>query len=205
MAWVIRVLLFLLLTIGGAWMDLEAQSRFEITPELDRLIRSGMEDMYRYNLHFAEDKFDQIIRLVPDHPAGYMYRAQVEWWKALRDFTNKSITSDFDTYNDAAIQKGETLIAKDPNDFYAHLFLASAYGSRTRFAVTVSGEIWKAIKSAKAGHKYILIARGLKPDYVDCRLGTGSWDYFTGIFPRLSSRLRICWAFAGIKQAGKKI
>jgi hypothetical protein len=204
MAWVIRVLLFLLLTIDGAWMDLEAQSRFEITPELDRLIRSGMEDMYRYNLHFAEDKFDQIIRLVPGHPAGYMYRAQVEWWKALRDFTNKSITSGFNTYNDAAIQKGETLIAKDPNDFYAHLFLASAYGSRTRFAVTVSGEIWKAIKSAKAGHKYILIARGLKPDYVDCRLGTGSWDYFTGDLPAIVKPFAYMLGIRGDKTSGKE-
>jgi tetratricopeptide (TPR) repeat protein len=204
MVWVLRIMSILLLTIGGSWMGLMAQSRFEITPELDRLIRSGMEDMYRYDLHFAEDKFDLIIRRVPDHPIGYMYRAQVEWWKALRDFTNKSVSSGFDTYNDVAIQKGEALIAKDPNDFYAHLFLASAYGSRTRFAVTISGETWKAIKAAKAGNKYILIARRLRPDYVDCLLGTGSWDYFTGDLPAIVKPFAFMLGIHGDKTRGKE-
>jgi tetratricopeptide (TPR) repeat protein len=200
----IWLILFLLLVVGGSWLDLSAQARFEITPELDRLIRSGMEDMYRYDLQSAGEKYDQIIRRFPDQPIGYMYRAQIEWWKALRDFTNKSFASGFDTYINAAIQKGEALIEKDPGDFNANLFLASSYGCRTRFALTVSGQTLTAVRSGKAGNKYVRAARELRPDYVDCLLGTGAWDYFTGDLPAIIKPLVFLLGIRGDKTRGKE-
>lgn len=116
MQWRFWIFLLLLFTHDGSSSGLSAQAKFEITTEVDRLIRGGMADIYDYNLQPAGEKFDQLIRHFPDHPAGYMYRAQIEWWKALRDFTNKSFVSSFDAYINAAIQKGEALVEKDPKD-----------------------------------------------------------------------------------------
>jgi tetratricopeptide (TPR) repeat protein len=204
MRWRFLIFLLLMLGLNNSRHHLLAQAKFEITPQVEGLIRKGMADMYSYNLQPAGERFDQLIRLFPEHPAGYMYRAQIEWWKALRDFTNKNYASSFDIYINAAIQKGEALIEKDPRDFYAFLFLASAYGCRTRFAVTVSGQTLSAIRSGKAGNKYIHAAMELRPDYVDCLLGTGAWDYFTGDLPSIIKPLVILLGIRGDKTRGKE-
>jgi hypothetical protein len=160
-----------------------AQNSFEITPQVDQLIRAGQKAMYNCEFDVAGRSFDELIRRFPEHPSGYMYRAEIFWWKALRDQNNKVLEESFDRYTDLAIAKGETLIRSNPRDFYAQLFLASAYGNRTRFNVTVTRSYFGAMRSGMKGNRYNTAAMALRPGYIDCLIGTGSYNYFAGSLP----------------------
>ena len=179
-----------------------AVKEFQMTPAVDRIIRNGCDAMYRYDISTAEQHFESLIRMFPQHPAGYMYRAELVWWLALRDLSNKSLQENFNSFTKVAIQKGESLLAKNPNDFYATLFLASTHGNKTRYCLTITDQTFGAVLAAREGNKYNRKALALQPDYKDCLLGTGAWDYFTGDLPALIKPLAWLLGARGDKEKG---
>ena len=108
------VLLLLLLLFSH--LLAHAQTQFEITPEVDRLLRNGLNKMYRYDLKEADESFDELVRRFPEHPIGYMHKAEVVWWHALRDNKNPKLEADFERYTDLAINKGDNLLKKNPKE-----------------------------------------------------------------------------------------
>lgn len=181
-----------------------AQSTFEITPQIDQLIRTGQMEMYNCEFSSADRKFDELIKRFPDHPAGYMYRAEVYWWRVLRDPSNKVLEENFDRYTDMAIAKGEALVRSNPRDFYAQLFLASAYGNRTRFNVLVTRSYYGAMRSGLKAKSYNAAASALKPGYVDCLIGSGSFNYFAGSLPAVIKPFAWMFGAHGDKDKGLK-
>ncbi len=175
-------LLFGLLAFGDILL---AQAGFEITPEVDQLIRSGSKDMYSFEMDEADKKFDELIHRFPDHPVGYMYRAEVIWWKALRDTKNKGLEEAFKRFTAEAIAKGKANLSKNGSDFYALVYLASAYGNETRYYVYVDKSYLRAMRSGMKGYRYIKTAYAQRKDYVDCLIGIGTYNYFTGALPFL--------------------
>ena len=128
-----------------------SQTRFEMTPPVEQLVRSGQRDMYNCDYELANQKFDELVRRFPNHPIGYMYKAEVFWWVALRDKTNKSLENGFNQYTQQAIAKGEELLRNDPKDFHALLFLASTYGNKVRFLISISKRYVGALSPGKKG------------------------------------------------------
>jgi tetratricopeptide (TPR) repeat protein len=158
--------------------------------------------MYRFDIHTAELHFENLIRMFPEHPVGYMYRAELVWWLALLDTANKSFQDNFNSFTEVAIKKGQALLAKNADDFYANLYTASAYGNKTRFCVTVTDQTLGAVRAAMAGNKYNRKALALRPDYKDCLLGIGAWDYFTGDLPALIKPFAWLLGARGDKEKG---
>ena len=58
------VIFFLLLLLSPAPVSL-AQTQFDFTPEIDRLLRNGLNKMYRYDLQEADESFDELVRRFP--------------------------------------------------------------------------------------------------------------------------------------------
>ncbi len=181
-----------------------AQTAFEITPDVDRLIRSGLYDMYMCDFNSADQKFDDLIHRFPEHPIGYMYKAEVVWWKALRAKNNRSLSDAFERYTERAIEKGQTLVKKNPSDFYGTLYLASAYGNLTRFRVTVTKSYWGAMRAGMKGNEYNKAACALKEGYVDCLIGMGAYNYFTGSLPAVIKPFAWMLGARGDKDEGLK-
>jgi tetratricopeptide (TPR) repeat protein len=160
-----------------------AQINFEITPEIDELLRTGLSSLYSFDLTEANKRFDELIRRFPQHPVGYVYKAEIVWWKALQDRSNEALHDEFDRYTAQAISSGEALLKKNPHDFYALLYLAAAYGNKTRFQGGVRRANWSAMQSGLSGHAYIKQAATLRPENIDCLIGTGAYNYFAGALP----------------------
>jgi hypothetical protein len=159
-----------------------AQTSFEMTPDVDRLLRSALNDLYRYDLESAERKFDELVRRFPDHPVGPMHKAEVVWWQALRK-KNKSLETTFEGYTNEAISKGQQLVKRNRGDFYAQLYTAAAYGNRTRYYVYITRSYYRAMRAGLKGYDYVKPAYGLRPNYADCLIGIGAYNYFAGSLP----------------------
>ena len=157
-----------------------AQANFEITPDINELLRSGLSSLYSYDLIGANKKFAELIRRFPQHPIGYVYRAEVIWWEALQDRDNPDLQERFSHDTEVAISKGEAILKKKPRDFYALLYLAAAYGNKTRFQGGVRKAYMDALQSGLKGHAYIKEASTIRPENIDCLIGIGSFNYFAG-------------------------
>ncbi|MEW5978532.1 MAG: hypothetical protein AB1898_22275 [Acidobacteriota bacterium] len=184
--------------------SLAGQTPFALTPDVDRIIRSGLDHMYHLDLQAADRQFDELVRRFPDHPIGYMYKAELVWWQALRDKNNKKLQDRFDEYTDKAIDAGNALIKKSPGDFHGHLYLASAYGNRTRFKVTVTKSYFGAMRSGMKGNDQNQQACALRPNYVDCLIGIGAYNYFAGSLPAVIKPFAWMLGARGDREQGLK-
>jgi len=162
---------------------LHGQSSFELTSDVDRLLRSALRDLYSYELDSADKKFDELVRRFPNHPIGYMHKAEVIWWRALRSNKDKNLQAAFDRYTNEAVTKGEILRKRNPNDFFALLYTAGAYGNRTRYCVYITRSYYRAMRAGLKGYDYVKPARALRQDYIDCLIGVGAYNYFAGSLP----------------------
>ena len=181
---------------------LHAETQFDFTPEVDRLLRSGLNRMYSYDLQEADESFDELVRRFPEHPIGYMHKAEVVWWHALRDNKNQKLEADFERYTELAISKGHSLLKKDPKNFYALLYVAGAYGNRTRYNVYVNKSYYRAMRAGIKGYDFVGPAQALRPNYVDCLIGTGAYNYFAGSIPTLMKIFAWMFTQGGDKEKG---
>jgi hypothetical protein len=197
--WSLVVVLFVLFSSAPV---AHAQTQFEFTPEIDRVLRSGLNQMYRYDLQEADESFDVLVRRFPEHPIGYMHKAEVIWWHALRDNKNLTLEADFERYTEIAINKGHYLLKKNPKDFYALLYVAGAYGNRTRYHVYINKSYYRAMRAGIKGYDFISPAHELRPDYKDCLIGTGAYNYFAGSIPTLIKIFAWMFTQGGDKEKG---
>jgi hypothetical protein len=198
--WSLVIVLFLLLFSPASVAH--AQTQFDFTPEIDRLLRNGLNKMYRYDLQEADESFDELVRRFPEHPIGYMHKAEVVWWYALRDNKNPKLEADFERYTELAINKGHSLLKKDPENFYALLYVAGAYGNRTRYNAYVSKSYYRAMRAGIKGYDFVGPAQALRPNYVDCLIGTGAYNYFAGSIPTLMKIFAWMFTQGGDKDKG---
>jgi Tfp pilus assembly protein PilF len=131
-----------------------------------------------------------------------MHKAEVVWWYALRDNKNPKLEADFERYTDLAINKGDNLLKKNPNDFYALLYVAGAYGNRTRYNVYIKKSYYRAMRAGIKGYDFVAPAQVLRPNYMDCLIGTGAYNYFTGSIPTLIKLFAWMFTQGGDKEKG---
>jgi hypothetical protein len=199
LTWSLVVVLFLLFSSARI---AHAQTQFDFTPEIDRVLRSGLNQMYCYDLQEADESFDELVRRFPEHPIGYMHKAEVVWWHALRDNKNPKLEADFERYTELAINKGHSLLKKDPKNFYALLYVAGAYGNRTRYNVYVNKSYYRAMRAGIKGYDFVGPAQAQRPNYVDCLIGTGAYNYFAGSIPTLMKLFAWMFTQGGDKDKG---
>ena len=199
---VCRFVVPVVLLLFGFTRLAEAQTQFDFTPEIDRLLRDGLNKTYRYDLQEADESFDELARRFPGHPIGYMHKAEVVWWHALRDNKNQKLEADFEQYTELAINKGHSLLKRNPKDFYALLYVAGAYGNRTRYNVYINKSYYRAMRAGIKGYDFVGPAQALRPNYIDCLIGTGAYNYFAGSIPTLMKLFAWMFTQGGDKAKG---
>src|SRR5436305_15257928 len=80
--------------------------------EFDRIRQEGNDALYNMDYAVARDRYTQMTRLAPDHPAGYVYLANNLWLEMLNQ--NRRLTTS--TYTGGAIYEPDTAEDNiDPN------------------------------------------------------------------------------------------
>jgi tetratricopeptide (TPR) repeat protein len=183
-----------------------------LSPELMRLRREGHEALYNLDSATAVEKFEDIRRLAPYHPAGDLYLATVLWLGHLNktrrlqtglygsgsnfysgvDKANESAEGDVvDPKMDSAFRermaqvktKALALVSRNRNDADALYFLGAYYGVMAGYEASVARKFFSAMRNGSRCVEAHEKALKLKPDYYDAYLSIGVYDYIAGSLP----------------------
>src|SRR6185503_8497028 len=175
-------------------------SRVELS-DLERLRTEGFNAVYNIDYKTARERFMQMTRLAPDHPAGYVYLANNVWLETLYQsrrlttsvYTGGSFYSqdkdedkvdakrdrDFNDYIRQALAAARARLAKNPKDTEALYYNASALGIRAAYGTSVKRD----------------------PEYIDAYLSIGLYEY---VIDSLPGGLKFLARLAGLKGSKQK-
>ncbi|MDL1893197.1 hypothetical protein FBQ87_09955 [Sphingobacteriales bacterium CHB3] len=139
---------------------------------------------YVYNLEFenADNEFNELVRMRPNHPAGYFFRAMVTWWRILIDMENEQYDDRFYDELSTVVELCDKMLDKNENDVTALFFKGGAIGFRGRLKAHRSS--W--FDAANAGRRALPIvqeASSLDPNNYDILLGSGIYNYYAEVIP----------------------
>jgi tetratricopeptide (TPR) repeat protein len=167
---------------------------FGTTPlpdDLHKWALASIDYVYKENFKLAEEEAKRISKKYPDHPAGYFFSAvALDSWMAYHQ--TKSKEREFYRYCDLAIEKGEQLLVRNPNDEWAKFFKGGAdgykgtYESRYERWITAFRYGWKGVST-------LLELKAAKSDIVDIYYGIGNYDYWR------SALIKVVWFMPGVE------
>lgn len=200
----------------------KGHSAREESAEFDRLRMEGFDAIFNLDYGAARERFQQMVQMRPDHPAGYVYLANSVWLEALyqrrrllssfyvsRSFYAQGAGSDradpkrdreFNDFIKKALDASASRLRKNPKDAEALYYQASALGLRAAYEASVLRAFTRAIGDANDSillHRQVL---KLDPDYIDAELSIGLYEY---VIDTLPFGWRILARVAGLKGSKK--
>ena len=191
--------------------------------EFDRVRQEGNDALYNMDYATARERYTQMTKLAPDHPAGYVYLANNLWLELLnqsRRLTTSTYTGgsfyeqdkdedkvdpkrdrEFSDLINQALKMTQARLRSNPKDAEALYYQASAYGLRAGYDTTVKRSFVRAMGDANdsiAIQKKVLKA---DPDYVDAYMSIGLYEY---VIDSLPFGWRWLVRVAGLKGSKKK-
>ena len=171
------IFLFLFLTT----FNLSAQWSI-LRTEADSLIKVGSDHIYNVEFDSAYTCFKEVIRMYPEHPAGYFLDAMVEWWKIILYRETRIYDGIFLSKIQKVIDICDKGLDSNSYDITFLFFKAGAMGYRGRFYAI--REMWlKAANDGKDGFDLFIKCLNLAPNNHDIMLGTGIFNYFAAALP----------------------
>jgi tetratricopeptide (TPR) repeat protein len=183
-----------------------------LPPEIMGLRREGHEALYNLDSATAVEKFEEIRRLAPYHPAGDLYLATVLWLGHLNktrrlqsglyssgssfysgsdkakegsegDAVDAGVDRAFRERMAQAKTKALALVARNKNDADALYFLGAYYGVMAGYEASVARKFFSAMRNGSRCVDAHEKVLKLKPDYYDAYLSIGVYDYIAGGLP----------------------
>ena len=199
-------------------VSVDANRKGELS-EFDRLRTEGFEAVYNIDYKTARERFLQMTRLAPDHPAGYVYLANNIWLETLyqgrrlttsvytggsfyvqdkegEDKFDKKRDLDFNDLIIQALAAVKAKLLKNPKDVEALYYKASALGIRAAYATSVKRSFTRAIGDANDSVQIQRQVVKLNPEYIDAYLSIGLYEY---VIDSLPFGWRVLARFAGLK------
>ncbi len=144
-------------------------------PELEALIKKGLEYSYQMDYRSSQECFDKVITIAPENPAGYFFQAALLQFYML-DFATGSKEEEFYYYLNQAIKKSEKILKTEENP-WAHFYLGAAHIYRAPY------EGWRhryfaALREGLQSESQLRQTLNLDSTFYDACLGLGSLEYF---------------------------
>lgn len=191
--------------------------------EFDRLRTEGFSAVYNIDYKTARERFLQMTRLAPGHPAGYVYLANNLWLETLyqgrrlttslytggsfysqdkdEDQIDQKRNRDFNDLIRQALAATRARLVKNPKDVEALYYNASALGIRAAYATSVKRSFTRSIGDANESIKIQRQVIKLDPEYIDAYLSIGLYEY---VIDSLPGGLKFLARLAGLKGSKEK-
>lgn len=169
----------------------------------DNLRAEGFEALYNLDYETARQRFKQLERLFPDHPAGPQFQAALLWSKTLNesrrmksslydsevfyegseDKVDERVVGEFRDYTRRARLLAEARLKRDPKDVEALYFLGATEGLKAAFAAGVQRSFSAALRDGSRSVERHRDVIRLDPNFHDAELTIGLYDYVVGTLP----------------------
>jgi len=195
----------------------------EDASNFDHLRTQGFVAVYNIDYKTARERFQEMTRVAPDHPAGYVYLANNLWLETLyqgrrlstsvytggsfyaqdkdEDAVDPKRDRDFNDLIRQALAAGKARLAKNPRDVEALYYNASALGIRAAYSTSVKRSFTRSITDANESIKIQRQVIKIDPDYVDSYLSIGLYEY---VIDNLPGGLKFLARLAGLKGSKEK-
>jgi tetratricopeptide (TPR) repeat protein len=149
---------------------------------IDARLRRGIDEIYNIEFARADKDFEEVIRLIPDHPAGYFFQAMTQWWRILSNFEDESLDREFLASLDKIVSMCEKRLDKNENDVAALFYKGGAEGFKGRLRAN-RGSWIAAANDGLVALPAIRKAFKLDPTNCDVLLGMGIYNYYADVVP----------------------
>ena len=188
--------------------------------QLDMLRTEGYDALYNLDYEGARKRFQKMVELAPDHPAGAQCFASSLWLQQLNqawelkatlystDANENGKTKPDRNQADAfrkwirtAKQLSQARLRKDPRDVEALYFLGAAEGLEAAYAGGIERRFRAALRAGtdSVGHHREVLK--LAPDFHDAELTIGLMNYVVG---SLSLPVKMLVATMGVRGSKKR-
>jgi tetratricopeptide (TPR) repeat protein len=187
---------------------------------LDTLRAEGYEALYNLDYDAARRRFQKMMEIVPDHPAGPQCYASSLWVQHLNQAWEHKATlysdnasnnktrvdrkqvDEFRRWTRQAKQLSEARLRKDPKDVEALYFLGAAQGLEAAFAAGVERKFMPAFRSGTDSVERHRAVLKLAPEFHDAELTIGLLNYVVGSLPLPAKMLAASMGVRGSKKRG---
>ena len=220
----LAVVIFVVVSAVGAvaqqaatpWLTDAERARFE------ELRRSGLDALYNIDYEKANRDFNEIIKLLPNHPGGYQLQAARVWIKTLYesrrlqvslyssesfyssgdDKVDPKIVTEFRNLTREAKRLAEAKLKQEPKNIEALDFLANTEGLKASFEEAVERRHFAALRDGNDAVNHHREVLKLDPKYIDAQITIGLYEYVVGSLPLPVKILAGATGFRGSKKRG---
>jgi len=149
--------------------------------EMDNQIHRGIELTYNMQYDEADRTFDTVIRQNPNHPAGYFYKAMVNFWRAVTNTDNTGYDDAYSRDLDECMKRADVLLDSNEWDLAGLFYKGAALGMHARiFAIRPKWQdaINLLVSDAKDGVKYLNKLEEKIPANGDIMFGRGLYNFY---------------------------
>ena len=188
--------------------------------QLDTLRAEGYEALFNLEYDTAHKRFQQMMDLAPDDPAGAECYASSLWVQQLNEAWKLKSTLYSDSANDSktrvdrkqseefhrwtrqAKQLAQVRLRKNPKDVEALYFLGAAEGLESAYAAGVERKFMPAFRSGTDAVEHHRAVLKLAPDFHDAELTIGLMNYVVGSLPLPAKMIAATMGVRGSKKRG---
>lgn len=189
-------------------------------PELDTLRAEGYDALYNLDYEGARRRFQKMIDLAPDHPAGPQCYAASLWIQQLNEswelkstlYSDKTYKNEkpkvdrkrveeFRRWTWRTKQLSQARLRRDPRDVEALYFLGAAEGLEAAYSAAVERKFMSALRTGSSAVDHHRKVLELSPKFHDAELTIGLQNYVIGSLPL---PLKLLAATVGVRGSKKK-
>ena len=201
---------------SSSWLTDAERARFE------ELRRSGLDALYNIDYDKAQRDFNEIVKIIPNHPGGYQLLAARLWIKTLYesrrlqvslyssqsfyangdDKVDPKIVTEFRNLTREAKRLAEAKLKQEPKNIEALDFLANTEGLKASFEEAVERRHFAALRDGNDAVDHHREVLKLDPKYIDAQITIGLYEYVVGSLPLPVKILAGMTGYRGSKKRG---
>jgi tetratricopeptide (TPR) repeat protein len=149
---------------------------------IEQRVQRGIDELYNYDFDKAESDISDVIKLCPEHPVGYFFRAMIQWERIISKFDDESQDEKLYKLLDVVVDICEKRLDENPDDVAAMFFKGGAVGFRGRLRAN-RGKWLGAVNDGIVALPLVRKAYELDPNNYDVLLGIGIYNYYASVIP----------------------
>ncbi len=177
-----RSALFILFILGNS--SVFAQVPLLQNSEAIQAIKVTLDQIYNFQFEEAEERIENQEHNLGNHPANFLVRALLVYWRDRPLVPNTEMYLQYETYLNKAIELSESFI--DQEELHVEgMFYSMAGNALLAELYSEEGVGLKVINAAKKAYKYLKSGKDRMSEFSDFYFSTGLYNYYREKYPEL--------------------